>query len=77
MGPQYDPKRVFNDSYCLDSWLCVSQECLHQLGAQLLSPGCSAGHGARGQIRAARPLAYGSVAPNLSCMAHDRVRVKS
>ena len=77
MGPQYGPKRIFNDFYCPDSWLWVSQECLHQLEAHLLFPGCRPGHGARGQIRAAGPLAYGSVSRNLSCMAHDRVRVKS
>ena len=39
MGPQYDPKCIFNDLHCPDSWLWASQECLHQLGAQLLSPG--------------------------------------
>ena len=25
MGPQYDPKRIFNDFYCPDRWLWVSK----------------------------------------------------
>ena len=40
MGPQYGPKRIFNDFYCPASRLWLSQECLHKLGAQLVSPGC-------------------------------------
>ena len=61
---------------CYDRWVLTDDTCASG-EANLLSPGCRPGHGARGQIWLARSLAYGSVARNLSCVAHDRVRVKS